>query len=98
MAILLISNVLPKEICDVVATYLRRSRSFVLYDPRFVVIKGLDMEGLYTNHGQFIFKMVRDSLFSTQKLLDFHAHAVTPFWRTVHGDLVPAVDKADTAR
>ena len=98
MAIILLSKVLPKEICDVVATYLRRTRPFVLYDPQFVVIKGLDLEYLYTNHGQFIFKMVRDSLFSSQKFLDFHAYANTPFWRNMHGDLVLALDKVDMAR
>ena len=98
MAILLLSKALPKEISDVVATYLRRTRPFVLYDPQFVVMKGLDLEYLYTNHGQFIFKMVRDSLFSTQRFLDFHAYANTPFWRNMHGDLVMAVDKVDMAR
>ena len=98
MAILLLNKALPKEICDVVAIYLRRTRPFVLYDPQFVVMKGLDLEYLYTNHGQFIFKMVRDSLFSTQRFLDFHAYANTPFWRNMHGDLVMAVDKVDMAR
>ena len=98
MAILLLNKVLPKEICDVVAIYLRRTRPFVLYDPQFVVMKGLDLEYLYNSHGQYIFKMVRDSLFSTQRFLDFHAYANTPFWRNMHGDLVLAIDKVDMAR
>ena len=40
MAILLLNKILPKEICDVVAIYLRRTRPFVLYDPQFVVLMG----------------------------------------------------------
>ena len=42
--------------------------------------------------------MVRDSLFSTQRFLDFHAYANTPFWRNMHGDLVMALDKVDMTR
>ena len=107
MAILLLNKVrfgrrrervLPKEICDVVATYLRRPLPFVLYDPRFVVIKGLTLEYLYNSHGRYIFKMVRDSLFSTQRFTNFHAHAVTPFWHNMHGDLILAVNKLDMER
>ena len=98
MEILLLSKVLPKEICDIVATYLKRTRPFVLYDPRFVVLKGLQLEYLYTNHGRYIFKIVRDSHFDTQRFLDFHAYACTPFWRNMHEDLILAVGKIDTTR
>ena len=98
MEILLLSKTFPKEICDVVATFLKRTRPFVLYDPRLVVLKGLHLEYLYTNHGQYIFKMVRDSIFDSQRFLDFHAYACTPFWRNMHEDLVLAATKIDATR